>query len=202
MWLNLQVLVSEQEQRDLENLLDPVNIREQLQAPTPAEMPAPREPVSAGTPAVMNLTRESLLKHTLLQEQLYLASACPERNILFLNESRDMKSPANSSRQRHSLKRIHSPDLSTDRCKTGRRNEDNVSIPTTGSVLNPIFPLLSFDTREKFSNSSIHSLLKNTQVVVPMQMYPIVSLQSSDKLNIDQITSAQQANASTSVSGT
>ena len=181
-----QVLVSEQEQRDLENLLDPVNIREQLQPPMPGEMPAPREPIIAGTPAVMNLTRNSLLKHTLLQEQLYLASASPERNILFLNDT-PRESPASSSRKRHSLKRIHSPDFSREQCKSGRRNED-ITIPTTGSVLNPIFPLISFDSRGKNSCSSIHSFPKMMPVVVPMQMYPIMS---SNKNSISQLSNTQ-----------
>lgn len=192
--------MSEQEQRDLENLIDPMNIREQLQPPTPGEMPSPRDCVISGSAPVMSLTRESLWKHTLLQEQLYLASASPERSILFLNDAREVDSPASSSR-RQSLKRIHSPDLSTQQCKTGRRNDDNVSIPTTGSVLNPVFPLLSFGTGEKYRGSNALSAPKATQVVVPVQMYPIVSLQSSGQISGGQINSSQSPDASTSIAG-
>ncbi|XP_052760845.1 uncharacterized protein LOC128203458 isoform X2 [Mya arenaria] len=166
-----KVLVSEQEHRDIENLLDPVNIRDSLKhGPTLSETHTEAE-----TSPVMHLTRESLWKHTLLQEQLYLASASPERNVLFLNECRDNES-YQGSKKRNALKRIHSPDMSLDRCKSGRNSEGHGG-PTQTSILNPIFPLVAFDRyRDSYRNGR-----KEKQVVVPMQMFPIVATSSGNQ---------------------
>ncbi|KAL4221654.1 circadian regulation of translation [Mactra antiquata] len=188
-----RVLVSEQEHRDNEPLLDHMTVRDQLQLPSALveansqSLPhAPREipPVTTDEPPIMTLTRESLWKHTILQEQLYIATASPERNILFVNEQRDMDYNS-GKRQRHSLKRSHSPDRSSmDRCKTGRHSTESPPIRTTSSVLNPIFPIISCETQYAESGTSKNSL-SSARMMVPMQMFPIVSIQSSTNQPID-----------------
>ncbi|XP_052286115.1 period circadian protein homolog 2-like isoform X2 [Dreissena polymorpha] len=164
-----KVLVSEQEHRDLENLPDPVvTTRDQLKQQQPPTPTTETTQTEAGRWPVMHLTRESLLNHTLMQEQLYLASASPERNVLFLNECRDVDSPVSHGR-RNTLKRMHSPDMNFKQCKSGRNNEGQRIITPT-SILNPVFPLHPFDSKDSF-----RSLVRVKQMVVPMQMYPIVS---------------------------
>jgi hypothetical protein len=200
MILSFQVLVSEQEHRDNETLLDPMVLRDQLQLPsTFVDSTTPLSPVitaqstrdtpvTTDRPEIMTLTRESLWKHTILQEQLYIATASPDRNILFVNEGREMEYPG-GKRQRHSLKRSHSPDhTSIDRCKTGRHSMESQPVSVTQSIMNPVFPLLTYKTvftgprPNKYSTSS-------DRMMVPMQMYPIVSIQSDDHVNASHIDS-------------
>ncbi|XP_060584611.1 period circadian protein homolog 2-like isoform X3 [Ruditapes philippinarum] len=195
-----KVLVSEQEHRDNETLLDPMVLRDQLQLPsTFVDSTTPLSPVitaqstrdtpvTTDRPEIMTLTRESLWKHTILQEQLYIATASPDRNILFVNEGREMEYPG-GKRQRHSLKRSHSPDhTSIDRCKTGRHSMESQPVSVTQSIMNPVFPLLTYKTvftgprPNKYSTSS-------DRMMVPMQMYPIVSIQSDDHVNASHIDS-------------
>lgn len=188
----MQVLVSEQEHRDNEPLLDHMTLRDQLQLPSVLgdtnSQPSPQipreTPVTTDSPPVMTLTRESLWKHTILQEQLYIATASPERNILFVNEQRDMDYQS-GKRQRHSLKRSHSPDPSSmDRCKTGRHSTDSPPIPTTRSLLNPIFPIISCETQHPRSGIN-RNTPSSARMMVPMQMFPIVSIQSSTNTPMD-----------------
>lgn len=195
-----QVLVSEQEHRDNETLLDPMVLRDQLQLPTSyVDSTTPLSPVitaqstrdtpiTTDRPEIMTLTRESLWKHTILQEQLYIATASPDRNILFVNEGRDMEY-SSGKRQRHSLKRSHSPDhTSIDRCKTGRHSIESQPVSATQSIMNPVFPLLTYKTVIAGPRPGKYST-SGTRMMVPMQMYPIVSIQSDDQVNTSRIDS-------------
>lgn len=176
-------------------------IREQQQLPsalvdanTPLSptvvTPTTREaPVATDSPPIMSLTRESLWKHTKLQEQLYIATASPDRNILFVNETRDMEY-SSTKRQRHSLKRSHSPDMSsTDRCKTGRHSIESPPVPAAQSIMNPVFPLMTYENVIASSVGQCKSS-PNGRMMVPMQMYPIVSIQSDEQVANSQIQSS------------
>ncbi|XP_053378985.1 uncharacterized protein LOC123526667 isoform X2 [Mercenaria mercenaria] len=195
-----KVLVSEQEHRDNETVLDPMVLRDQLQLPSPCIdsnsqlfptiscLTSREAPVTADSPAIMALTRESLWKHTILQEQLYIATASPDRNILFVNEGRDLEY-SSGKRQRHSLKRPHSPDhTSVNRCKTGRHSIESSPITASQSIMNPVFPLLTYETVFKAAGQGKNSA-GGARMMVPMQMYPIVSMQSDDHINTSQVQS-------------
>lgn len=208
------MLVSEQEHREdsfypnninIENLMDPMSIREQLQqmappqfaaAPQQVESPVSKPPEShiiskAQDCPVVSLTRESLWKHTLLQEQLYLATASPDRNILFTNKSGDYG--GEHPERQVSRKRSHSPDrASTERCqslfKAGRTNEALQDVASSVGVLNPTFPISKqyedsmASTQRQSLNSRYGQLLTTpgTWAPVSMQMFPVMAMNSAN----------------------
>ena len=113
-----------------ENHLDPMSQCEHIQQMPPSqifnttqqfEIPIsyPSEsPVVSKTQdcLIVSLTHASLWKHTLLQEQLYLATASRDRNILFNDKSGELV--FERSEDQKSSKRSHSPDCdSTERCR-------------------------------------------------------------------------------------
>ena len=182
--------------------MDPISIREQLQQMPPppqfvsssqqVESPVskqPESPVVAKTQdcPVVSLTRESLWKHTLLQEQLYLATASPDRNILFTNKSGEFVGDRPEGQR--SRKRSHSPDrASTERSmfKAGRTNEVLQEVASSVGVLNPTFPIT------KQFESSVAAALAQRQALnsgygqplnapgslapVSMQMFPVMAV--------------------------
>ena len=159
-----------------------MGLREILQVPPASshntDMQPPSSPKSTTSslsgeyPKVLTLTRDTLMKHTLLQEQLYLATASPDRNIVFISESQNPEKEV-SKRQRQSLKRSHSPEQSsTERCKSGRHSEDHPSI-STASVLNPSFPI---SPPYEESKSGENSPKSTGRVPVSVHILPIVTM--------------------------
>lgn len=228
-----KVLVSEQEHREdsfypntisNDNLMDPMSIREQLQQIQPTQPPATplsqpvESPISrpAESPQIVNktqdcpvvsLTRESLWKHTLLQEQLYLATASPDRNILFTNKSRDF----DRAEGQLSRKRSHSPDrVSTEMCqslfKAGRTKEVLQDVASSVGVLNPTFPISKqYDDSVTMTSSSQRQTLNSrygqplntpgTWAPVSMQMFPVM------RMNPKSINTPGEVSTGSSVSG-
>ena len=138
----LQVLVSEQEHREdsyYENNITNENLLDPMSKP-------PESPVVSKTQdcLIISLSRKSLWKHTLLQEQLYLATASRDRNILFTNKSGELV--LEHPEGQRSRKGSHSPDrVSTERCqslfKAGRTTESRQDVTSTVSVLKSMFPI-------------------------------------------------------------
>ena len=186
-----------------ENLMDPMSIREQLQqmpppqfvsTAQPVENPVlkqPESPVVSKTQdcPIVSLTRESLWKHTLLQEQLYLATASPDRNILFTNKSGEYVGERPEGQR--SRKRSHSPDrASTERCqslfKAGRTNEAVQEVASSVGVLNPTFPIskqyegtvTSNPIQRQAMNSRYGQPLSTPGAWAPvsMQMFPVMAM--------------------------
>nr|WGV39374.1 period [Sinonovacula constricta] len=200
-----KVLVSEQGHRDNETSLDPMSLREQLQLPLAVEAnissqahQQQREVALSTTdsPPIMTLTRESLWKHTLLQEQLYIATASPDRNILFMNQQKDNQCLKHPLRQ--SLKRSHSPDTtSSSKLKSGRHSDSLPVVSTSAAILNPSFPLSTFNnTIREEGESSSKSQTSNSQMMFPIKMYPIMSLCQSPPHS--EMVSTDQTSASSS----
>ena len=179
--------------------MDPMSIREQLQSVQPpaasaaqsVESPISKPPESpqkvnkAQDCPVVSLTRESLWKHTLLQEQLYLATASPDRNILFTNKSGDF----DRAEGQLSRKRSHSPDrASTEMCKSlfkaGRTNEALQDVASSVGVLNPTFPISKQYEDSSTMTSSQRQTLNSrygqplntpgSWAPVSMQMFPVM----------------------------
>ena len=206
------MLVSEQEHREdsfyannitNENLLDPMSIREHSQQMPPPQLlntsqqvenpisKPPENPVVSVTQdcPVVSLTRESLWKHTLLQEQLYLATASPDRNILFTNKSGEFVLERPEGQR--SRKRSHSPDrVSTERCqslfKAGRTTESRQDVASSVGVLNPMFPIAKQYEGTVTSNPIQRQILPSrygtplcspeARAPISMQMYPVMSM--------------------------
>ena len=234
------MLVSEQEHREdsfypntisNDNLMDPMSIREQLQqlqpqqlsaipqlstlsqqVESPVSKPFESPPIVSKTQdcPVVSLTRESLWKHTLLQEQLYLATASPDRNVLFTNKSGDFV--GERAEGQRSRKRSHSPDrTSTERCqslfKAGRTNEALHDVASSVGVLNPTFPIskqyddsVTMTSNQRQSLNSRYGQPLNTPgtwAPVSMQMFPVMrmnqmSINSPGNVSIGSSVSDQQ----------